>query len=254
MILCVRRLIQSGAIVLHKLFARKVVLYPNKTVVKSGKRINVGEAVALRVAEEAGIPVPHVYETWTTPDGENHIRMDYFPGQSLDKLWPDMPDEQKQDIARQLRDIVDRMRSVKPPANLIGACDGEEIRDSRPYLTYHAPACQNEEGFNEFLLSSLLNRTPSVLREALSRRFKTNHRIVLSHCDLAPRNIMVDEGKIKALIDWEYSGWYPEYWEFVEFFVTPSGHDWTSQVGNIFSEVYHDELVDFLALTQYKRP
>jgi aminoglycoside phosphotransferase (APT) family kinase protein len=52
----------------------------------------------------------------------------------------------------------------------------------------------------------------------------------MTHGDLHPRNIMVkwegakDEGdghgggnriRVTALIDWELSGWYPEYWEFV---------------------------------------
>lgn len=45
-----------GAVVLHKMFKRKVVLHPDSTVVKSGQRIAIGEAEALRVAAQAGIP------------------------------------------------------------------------------------------------------------------------------------------------------------------------------------------------------
>lgn len=45
------------------------------------------------------------------------------------------------------------------------------------------------------------------------------HRIVFTHADFQARNIMVsrseNDGKIKlTIIDWEYAGWYPEYWEF----------------------------------------
>ncbi len=58
---------------------------------------------------------------------------------------------------------------------------------------------------------------------------REDHRMVMTHGDLHPRNIMVkldaDETsggggsgdvRVTALIDWELSGWYPEYWEFVK--------------------------------------
>jgi len=53
---------------------------------------------------------------------------------------------------------------------------------------------------------------------------------VMTHGDLHPRNIMVkweadqeDAGampqkrrlKVTGIIDWDLSGWYPEYWEYV---------------------------------------
>ena len=39
---------------------------------------------------------------------------------------------------------------------------------------------------------------------------------VLTHGDLAPHNIMVDNkvsGDILDILDWEMFGWYPAYWE-----------------------------------------
>jgi aminoglycoside phosphotransferase (APT) family kinase protein len=37
-----------------------------------------------------------------------------------------------------------------------------------------------------------------------------------THADLAPRNIIVRHGRVVAIIDWAFSGWYPEYWEFTK--------------------------------------
>lgn len=57
---------------------------------------------------------------------------------------------------------------------------------------------------------------------------REDHRIVFTHGDLHPRNIMVSwEGnqrsvaaaenlRVTAILDWEFAGWYPEYWEFVK--------------------------------------
>ncbi|KAJ4312665.1 hypothetical protein N0V84_009809 [Fusarium piperis] len=234
------------------MFNRKVILYPDNTVVKSGKRVAKGEADALRVAADAGIPAPYVHAVHSTPDGQGHIRMGYIQGQQLDKLWPDMSTEQKKDIAHQLREMVERMRSVTPPPHFIGACDGTEIRDTRQYFTYHSPPCRDEKAFNEFLLSGLYGQTPPLVREAFSRRLRTDHRIFLSHCDLTPRNILVQDGKIQGLVDWEDSGWYPEYWEYVKFFQRAADKDWKQYAVDIFPELYHDELVDFIAISKWQ--
>ena len=74
---------------------------------------------------------------------------------------------------------------------------------------------------------------------------RDDHRLVMTHGDLHPRNIMVKwetEGKdgkadetesmirITALLYWELSGWYPEHWEFVRALSTISARgnlsDW----------------------------
>jgi hypothetical protein len=69
----------------------------------------------------------------------------------------------------------------------------------------------------------------------LRSSMKDDHRIVMTHGDLHPRNIMVTleasqpiptQGeavrtgdtivRVSSIIDWETAGWYPESWEFVK--------------------------------------
>lgn len=33
---------------------------------------------------------------------------------------------------------------------------------------------------------------------------------------ISPQNILVENGHISGIIDWEQAGWYPEYWEYVK--------------------------------------
>ena len=40
------------------------------------------------------------------------------------------------------------------------------------------------------------------------------HDIVFTHADLHFSNIMVSDGHISGIIDWETAGWYPDYWEY----------------------------------------
>ena len=51
------------------------------------------------------------------------------------------------------------------------------------------------------------------LSKALEHRSRTYYKICLTHGDLTPHNILVDENvRPVALIDWETAGWMPEYW------------------------------------------
>jgi hypothetical protein len=51
------------------------------------------------------------------------------------------------------------------------------------------------------------------------------HCIVLTHSDFTPRNVLVDQGKVVAILDWEMAGYYPGYWEYVKAYYRP---DWNS--------------------------
>jgi thiamine kinase-like enzyme len=37
---------------------------------------------------------------------------------------------------------------------------------------------------------------------------------VFTHGDLNPANIMLRGDKVVGIIDWEFAGWYPKYWEY----------------------------------------
>ncbi|KAI9813176.1 MAG: hypothetical protein M1826_002539 [Phylliscum demangeonii] len=107
-------------------------------------------------------------------------------------------------------------------------------------------------------------RTTTTWREIISSFLRSDHDIVMTHGDLHPRNVMVemvkidddqdDDGydsggscgdkdsstthiniatakgrrlKVTGLVDWESSGWYPSYWEYVKALHTISNHDGT---------------------------
>jgi len=75
-----------------------------------------------------------------------------------------------------------------------------------------------ESEFNTFLSSDMMSQALKILREIAIRFLRTDHMVVLTHGDFAPRNIIVKRGRVVGLLDWEYAGWYPENWEFVKTF------------------------------------
>ncbi|KAI9058676.1 kinase-like protein [Trametes sanguinea] len=52
------------------------------------------------------------------------------------------------------------------------------------------------------------------LRQIAEPVHAKRHRIVFTHADLHPGNILVKDGRLAGIIDWERAGWLPEYWEY----------------------------------------
>lgn len=76
-----------------------------------------------------------------------------------------------------------------------------------------------------------------------------SHRITFTHGDLKAHKILVDDDRhLSGFLDWGYSGWYPEYWEFTT--AMRFGKDsWWYQVASWMSEdQYSEDLASDLAL------
>jgi hypothetical protein len=63
------------------------------------------------------------------------------------------------------------------------------------------------------------------------------------------QKFMVHDNKLAGLLDWEFAGWYPEYWDYVKFFERfAPDQDWKNYAHDIFPQTYEDELIDYIAL------
>lgn len=224
---------------------------------KSGTKVRREEGNALRLAGTLGIPVPEIYDISITPEGICSICMGFVDGVCLEDAWESIDAADKNSIAQQLRAIISTMRAAQPTATptLIGACDGP-ARDCRYISDYTGGPFATETAFHAFILN-LGKGTPQLIRETLveSLQAHTGHRIVFSHADLSPRNIIVRDGQIQALLDWEFAGWYPEYWEYVKFFDRPTGcKGWYDLAIDIFETRYPSELLTYQAIARWQRP
>jgi thiamine kinase-like enzyme len=78
---------------------------------------------------------------------------------------------------------------------------------------------------------------------------QNTHHIVFTHGDLQLRNIMVKDGNVSGIIDWELSGWYPEYWEFSKaLYLWKWQNDWVDYLMEILQPYYSEyTLHSFLA-------
>ncbi|PYI11672.1 hypothetical protein BO78DRAFT_403072 [Aspergillus sclerotiicarbonarius CBS 121057] len=156
------------------------------------------------------------------------IFMEFIPGVTLARAWPDMTHDEKRGVQSQLDTIFRRLRNVQPRDGIsLGGVAGEGVKELR------VDECSSFKGImtaTEFsnlqfsarhygsttyvkLLCSLLGQDSSSLDQAL----------VFTHGDIRPDNIIVKQDtendtnnsgySISGVIDWEYSGFYPAYYE-----------------------------------------
>lgn len=245
---------------LYDFFDRTVKLrLSDNTVIKTGSKIRQqSEVAALRFIAQLGLPTPRVLEVFDGDifefEQQSNIRMNYIEGQTLESVWPTMSTQEKRDICLQLRQMLDKMREAEWPATTIGSCDGGPVRDGRLYSVKSGGPFTNQEDLNNFILD-IWEQTPQPMRDALiEHQRSTNYRIVFAHGDLHQNNILVKDGKITGLIDWEQAGWYPEYWDYVKFCTTSATHkDWLDYTKDVFSQTYEQELLFTLALSRFQK-
>ncbi|PFH57959.1 hypothetical protein XA68_14338 [Ophiocordyceps unilateralis] len=185
-------------------------------------------------------------------------------GVILEDLWPELSSEAKHDLAHDLSKIITDMRKTSQPAL---ACDRRIpgsvfsglyslLMDKREAVTYWAVRKKPTfADFIAFLFHHFRPGVPSIVSASLASKFSLTGRLVLSHGELSPRNIIVLKDKIVGIIGWECSGWYPEWWDYVKFFearVGPANQDWFDYAPKIFKTQFQEELVAYQGLRRYQ--
>ncbi|KAH7348447.1 kinase-like domain-containing protein, partial [Rhexocercosporidium sp. MPI-PUGE-AT-0058] len=190
---------------------------------KGGEGVYSSEAQnMIFAAEKLGLPVPKVHRTFAADvpgwvDGRlvkvDYIVMDYLPGPTVDECWDSLDAEQKQSVVGQTVAMVEKMQSTiltLPPGPVgwtgtqkfvgpwfteYGAGPFASLQDLEDWCNHKIDVC--------IQFQQLDQRAP---------RFKFR-RLVLTHQDIARRNLVLDaEGKV-WLIDWAFAGVYPPGFE-----------------------------------------
>lgn len=169
-----------------------------------------------------------------------------------------LEDDEKISISRELRDICDNLRQLEqdPSDTFIGKeqpttpvlllsdplihIDSvaraplyhRSFGDDSPYVGPFSTVAD----FYEWFTSIPLQRIPdpaSIPMMPFRNNFPDKCAIKFTHGDLHRSNIIITNERprrIVALIDWEQSGWYPEYWEVRKAeYMALEGDEWDSK-------------------------
>ncbi|KAG6888811.1 hypothetical protein C0995_005831 [Termitomyces sp. Mi166 len=194
--------------------------FPFGLLLKVGRCDSGLEADTLRyIRQNTSIPVPRVAAS-ATYDKHAYTLMKEVEGTTLDDVWQDLNAQQRLHVVAQLRDFISQLRRLSPPSHVMrdSVCSlhGHAIRDSRISSANPLGPFSSESDFNDHLVEVADVFVDRGLSEPIRARMRNDHRIVFTHGDLAPRNIIMRGDTVAAIIDWEESGWLPEHWELVK--------------------------------------
>ncbi|KAF3025145.1 hypothetical protein E8E14_014714 [Neopestalotiopsis sp. 37M] len=210
---------------------RQVVQHDDKVTKFLPEGTGQTEAVTMRfVREHTSIPVPYVHESTDTT-----ITMEFIEGVTLEKAWNTLSDEERSNISIQLRDDIEQMRNMDTSGVRIGAVDGGPAIDRHMINSCQGGPFTCEAEYNDFLLDGLHSHCPDAVRRICQSQLRTDHKITFTHGDLHGTNILVRDGCIVALLDWELAGFYPEY---VEYIGALAGASWTVGYYNALLDIF----------------
>ncbi|KDQ06804.1 hypothetical protein BOTBODRAFT_60420 [Botryobasidium botryosum FD-172 SS1] len=156
------------------------------------------------VRSNTTIPVPRVRRSFLY---KNHPYMvlEYIEGGQLATCWPRLSSVTKLRIAWTMRYYIQQLRRLEsnrlgPPGDIPRKCEGMHFhhRRSGPFEDYEA-------------MADLLVRR--IYGKAGRKKLFLPKRLVFTHHDLNMRNILLDTAGRVWLVDWAWSGFFPEWFE-----------------------------------------
>ncbi|ESZ99421.1 phosphotransferase enzyme family protein [Sclerotinia borealis F-4128] len=228
------RLLKHGK-VLHQVLSKWIVKITASIVVKFAPGLNISEYQTIcHVWSHRGtIPIPEPLGA-VSIGSCNYIFMSYIEGDPLANHWPHLSPELKSSVRSQLGEILRCLRRMPLQSKYLGSGDPPLCRDLRRHVRTSVGRISTEMEFKTFLISTRRELNP-VYCDLITSTLSTNHQIVMTHSDIRPENILVlytapNAIRITGLVDWELSGAYPEYWEYVKALagVTWSLSNWCS--------------------------
>lgn len=136
------------------------------------------------------------------------------PGEPLSTAWPKMSISERSRVAKQTAGYLAQLRQLH--SSRIESLGGEPIYSAFlfpvGYGLPHGPLSTDDELWDE--LAKALERVPERALRRLRERMPPSTPYTFTHGDLTDVNIMVENGNLTGIIDWEASGYYPVWWEF----------------------------------------
>jgi len=181
--------------------------------------------------------------------------MERIDGQPLSDTWSEISEKERDGLLAQLKGIFAELRALKKPQGIkiadgaVCAADGGKLHDHRIWNAAGEKGLgpfSNEEEFNLFLRNGITNTDSIIdaekkaeiqkLIEMHTESEKEKTKTVFTHGDVNLSNILVKEGRVVGIVDWEMAGWYPEYWEYTTAINTHYIRGWRESIGKFLDE------------------
>lgn len=239
-------------------YCTPILQLPFGLVLKWSERTRIEEVVAMKMARAAGMPVPKVLCYGDHPNDWRgvSILMTRLPGWSLNNSRDDFIEDDEQPWFSELARCFHAMRKWEHPFEGEPICSVLNTTISSPRVPGHAMGpFESEEKMHDYLESTAsargfksLEAFESTLAQAKQLR-TLDHSIVFTHGDFKAHNLLVDdEYRLSGFLDWECTGWYPEYWELTTAMKYGKGTWWYMAMMRLGADKYETEIESERAL------
>ncbi|TKW50215.1 hypothetical protein CTA1_12426 [Colletotrichum tanaceti] len=146
----------------------------------------------------------------------------FIPGLTLETVWSQLNTAEKHAVSSQLETLLSTLRSLPHPENTpLGGIQGSGCRDGRRGIRLGSNPIADARQFEDFIFAGSDTASPLYTHLLRSLMPTSPAKCVFTHGDIRPANIIVsrhsDETlRVVGIIDWESSGFYPEYWDCVK--------------------------------------
>ncbi|ATY59976.1 kinase-like domain [Cordyceps militaris] len=195
---------------------RVVQLYESKSagLIAKSDRGNEAAALALLEAEAPEVLAPLLIDTFQDDEGRSIAVITQLPGVPAKTVFYRMSYEEQRQFADDLGKALAHMRRVPNRSGHLFTGISSLGRNGSKIHDRHAgyEACGPFETELDWTMSMTGGR-PEFWRPSHPEALLSEHKSVFTHGDLHLFNVLVDGGKLSGIVDWESSGFYPEYWE-----------------------------------------
>jgi aminoglycoside phosphotransferase (APT) family kinase protein len=141
--------------------------------------------------------------------------MDRIDGVTLDEAWCDLPQADRECVAKQIVDLLDQLRGLQ--SSRLQSLGEQPLYSAflfrNGFGLPHGPFESDEQVWEDMVKA--LKNVPDKASRHLRQRMPPCAPYTFTHGDLSTSNIMVKDGNVVGIIDWEASGYFPVWWEFV---------------------------------------
>jgi aminoglycoside phosphotransferase (APT) family kinase protein len=188
-------------------------------VLKRSARTISTEADALRFLNNCGLdlPVPCILDSIVV-GGQTFTLMTRIPGELLIDKFEALSDSQLNIIIQDVFAVLRSLWTLRQPTQDSGKV---MLSASDHGLPSPAQLFDDLEGPYDSILDCYVHMSSHLVgsKEELQQLYPAASQalvtdaIVYVHADLRSHNILVKDGRLSGIIDWENSGWLPRHWQ-----------------------------------------
>lgn len=184
-------------------------------LVKFGRKVDEHEARMMRlIASSTSVRLPRVHRTFRR--GKiGYLVMEFIPGRRLTERWPELSGAEKESVLDSMRGYINQLQTLRyPDDHRMGPLGWAwELRGA--LFSYLGCGPYAHVGEMEAFFDRRLERSKRMGRAPEdSPSFSGEMRpMCIVHFDILASNVLVDAEGTVWLIDWEYAGVYPYYFE-----------------------------------------